>query len=95
MHKTELDEPFMREITMHEFEECPPESDTVTSYDRKCFRLYAMLLDADALGTEWSVAYELSFRRSIGEKKERARRQYSAHLERAKWMTISGYRQLL
>ena len=29
------------------------ESEAVTAYDRRCFKLYNMLLDADVAGIEW------------------------------------------
>ena len=80
---------------MQEFREYPPDSETVTPYDRQCFKLYIMLLEADAFGAVWDEAYEWAFGRDIGQIPEIARCQYFAHLKRAKWMTERGYRQLL
>lgn len=72
----------------------PPESDTVTAYDRRCFKLYIMLMDADVAGTEWSETYRQAFGREISKDRKRAHRQYLAHLERARWMAAVGYAQL-
>ena len=46
---------------MQEFREYPPDSETVTPYDRQCFKLYIMLLEADAFGAVWDEAYEPVF----------------------------------
>jgi len=78
-----------------ELKECPPASDTVTAYDRRCFKLYIMLLDADASGEEWSDAYKRVFGKSEIQNHERAFKHYQTHLKRAKWMTNTGYQQLL
>ncbi len=78
-----------------ETEEFPPESETVTAYDRQCFKLYITLLDADASGEEWSDAYKRIFGKSAIQNHKRAFKHYQAHLKRAKWMTTTGYLQLL
>ncbi|MCF6302159.1 MAG: DUF2285 domain-containing protein [Devosiaceae bacterium] len=76
-------------------EDFRPESKTVTAYDRQCFKLYIMLLDADASGEEWSDAYKRIFEKTAIQNHERAFQHYQAHLKRAKWMTTTGYQQLL
>jgi len=76
-------------------EEFPPVSEIVTAYDRQCFKLYTMLLDADDSKEEWSDAYKRIFEKSAIHNRERSFRQYQAHLKRAKWMTVTGYQQLL
>lgn len=73
----------------------PPESDTVTAYDRRCFKLYIVLIDADVAGTDWSDAYREAFGREIDKDREKAHRQYQAHLERARWMSAVGYKHLV
>jgi len=80
---------------MSEFRDRPDNSDVVTNYDRRCFKLYVMLIDADDYGAEWDDVYERAFGKKIGKDRERARSQYEAHLERARWMTNVGYRDLL
>ncbi len=86
---------FMKNSSMSDFLESPPESETVTTYDRQCFRLYLMLMDADDSGAEWQGTYEQVFGRAIGEERDKALCQYRAHLRRAQWMTTMGYRQML
>jgi len=76
-------------------EEYPPESEIVTAYDRRCFKLYIILLDADAAGVEWLDTYKGIFENYEENNKSRAYRHYHAHLKRAKWMTANGYLQLL
>jgi len=78
-----------------ELKEFPPESETVTTYDRHCFKLYIMLLDADASGEEWSDAYKRIFEKSAIQNHKRAFQHYQSHLKRAKWLTTTGYQQLL
>ena len=73
----------------------PLESEVVTAYDRRCFRLYVMLLDADAAGIEWLDTYRELFENCKENSKQSAYRYYQAHLKRAKWMTTIGYLQLL
>lgn len=79
---------------MPEFRDHPPESSTVTDYDRCCFQLYVMLIDADDSGVSWEEAYECAFGEEIGLQPENSKARYFSHLKRARWMTINGYRQL-
>ncbi len=76
-------------------EEYPPDSESVTIYDRRCFKLYAMLLEADANDVEWLKIYRELFENREDNNTESAYRHYQAHLRRAKWMTTTGYLQLL
>ncbi|MCP4098767.1 MAG: hypothetical protein GY748_21265 [Planctomycetaceae bacterium] len=66
------------------YREHPPDSDTVTAYDRQCFQLYIMLIDADASGTKWQETYREAFSLEVGEDHKRAQ-----------WMMAAGYTQLL
>ncbi|MEX0347381.1 MAG: hypothetical protein AB3N20_20840 [Rhizobiaceae bacterium] len=50
----------------------PPESDAVTAYDRRCFKLYIVLIDADVAGTDWSDAYREAFGREIDKDRKKA-----------------------
>lgn len=79
---------------MSEFRDRPDSAGLVTSYDRQCFKLYLMLIDAESAGAEWQEVYEDAFGRKIGENREEAKAQYEAHLKRARWMTRFGFRQL-
>ncbi len=76
-------------------EEYPSDSESVTAYDRRCYKLYVMLLDADAAGIEWLDTYRENFENCEENSKQNAYRHYHAHLKRAKWMTTTGYLQLL
>ena len=77
-----------------ELKECPPESETVTDYDRRCFKLYIMLLDADASSEEWSDACKRILEKNAIQNHECTFQQYQSHLKRAKWMAKTGYLQL-
>ena len=85
----------MKNSTLPRLDEFPPESESVTTYDRRCFKLYIMLLDADASCEDWRGAYKRIFEIAHIENQERSYRHYQAHLKRAKWMSATGYRQLL
>lgn len=80
---------------MFEFRDRTPADKEVTDYDRQCFKLYIMLIDADDSGAKWHEVYEGVFGMEIGEDREKAQAQYEAHLERARWMTTVGFSQLL
>lgn len=80
---------------MSEFRDRPDSAGFITPYDRQCFELYLMLIDAEDCGAEWQEVYEGAFGTEIGENPEEARAQYEAHLKRARWMTSVGFHQLL
>jgi hypothetical protein len=56
---------------------------------------YLRLLDADAAGADWREVAKLVLHIDPERDPERARRTWTSHLARAKWMRDSGYRQLL
>jgi hypothetical protein len=70
----------------------PPNSDTITDYDRAHLVTYLKLLDAKAMNIDWGVIARnvLDIEADI----ETARRAYAAHLARARWMTQMGYCEL-
>lgn len=80
---------------MDHFEPEPPADDALTAYDRQHLVTYLRLLDAAAEGADWEEVVEVIF--AIGPKADPAyaRRLYDSHLARARWMTTSGYRDLL
>lgn len=78
-----------------DFRDRPPDSDTLTDYDRDHFKLYIRLLDAEADGADWREAVEILFGIDPAAEPKRARIVHDAHLARAHWMTQHGYRQLL
>ena len=77
------------------FDNIAPVSDELTEYDRVHIKLYMRLLDAAADGAEWTEAVNVLFGIDPDQEPERARQVHDSHLARARWMTQSGYRQLL
>lgn len=76
-------------------EETPPSSDVITAYDRKHLTVYLRLLDADAAGATLEEVAPLILGIDAGREPERAERLHATHLIRARWLSASGYLQLL
>ncbi|MBG6200198.1 hypothetical protein IWQ48_001316 [Labrenzia sp. EL_13] len=72
-----------------------PDTDKLTDYDKKHFKLYMRLLDARADGADWTEAVQVLFGLDPVREPERTRRIHDSHLARAQWMTEHGYRHLL
>ncbi|WP_043161743.1 DUF2285 domain-containing protein [Bradyrhizobium sp. Ai1a-2] len=72
-----------------------PSDPTLTPYDREHAVTYMRLLDADADGADWREVAEIVLHIDPKREPERARRTYDSHLNRARWMSRHGYRQLL
>ncbi len=70
-----------------------PSSDNVTPYDREHFKLYLRLLDAEENDVHWKVAVEEIM--GLKSVESSSKSCWQSHLQRAKWMSNSGYRQLL
>jgi hypothetical protein len=81
-------------VTKAEYLERPPESASVTDYDREHMTLYLRLLDAASDGAAWEEAVSILFGIDPTAEPERARRVHDSHLARAKWMSQRGYREL-
>lgn len=77
------------------FDDIAPVSGELTEYDRAHIKLYMRLLDAADDGAEWTEAVNVLFGIDPDQEPERARKVHDSHLARARWMTQSGYRQLL
>ena len=77
------------------FDDIAPVSDELTEYDRAHIKLYMRLLDAADDGAEWAEVVNVLFGIDPVREPERARQVHDSHLARARWMTQSGYRQLL
>ena len=75
--------------------ETPPASDHLTEYDRSHVKTYLRLLDASAENADWREVATIVLGLDPSADPERARRVHAAHLERARWMTRTGYRDLL
>jgi hypothetical protein len=82
-------------MTTCTFQDRPPEGDNVTSYDESHLALYIRLLDAAAEGADWREAVQILFGLDPDQDPDRARRVHDSHLARARWMTKTGYRDLL
>lgn len=77
------------------FADEPPQSSSLTEYDREHLALYIRLLDAADEGAEWTEVVRVLFGLDPNRDGERARRIHDSHLARARWMTEHGYRDLL
>ena len=75
--------------------DAPPASDHLTDYDQSHLKTYLRLLDAAAENADWREVAAIVLGLAPEEDPERARRVHAAHLERARWMTRVGYRDLL
>ncbi|WP_299211549.1 DUF2285 domain-containing protein [uncultured Tateyamaria sp.] len=78
-----------------ELAEAPPESDSLTDYDRAQLKLYARLLDAQADEAALSEIAHHLFGINAEDEPERAKRIHDSHLARAHWVAEQGYRDLL
>lgn len=82
-------------MTVMTFQDRPPESDRLTAYDESHLALYIRLLDAAAEGADWREAVQILFALDPDRDPDRARMIHDSHLARARWMTTTGYRELL
>lgn len=82
-------------MTKADFQDRPPVSDRLTAYDEGHLITYIRLLDADAEGADWREAVHIIFGLDPARDPDRARIVHESHLARARWMTTTGYRQLL
>ena len=72
-----------------------PTSFQLTGYDEEHLVTYLRLLDADADGADWREVAEIVLHKDPVREPTSARKAWESHLARAKWMSASGYRQLL
>ena len=77
------------------FADLPPQSSSLTDYDRQHLALYVRLLDAAAEGADWTEVARILFGLDPERDGERARSVHDSHLARARWMAEHGYRDLL
>ena len=83
------------QATSPAIDEAPPASEHLTDYDRRHLKTYARLLDAEADQADWREAAAVVLGLDPAAEPERCERVHAAHLERARWMTRTGYRDLL
>lgn len=72
-----------------------PWADAITDYDEAHFVVYLRLLDASAEGASEEEMVRIVLGIDPAKEPERARRALASHLERARWMSESDYRDLL
>lgn len=73
----------------------PPQGPQLTTYDHEHMVLYLRLLDAERDGADWREAVQVLFGLDANDDPQRCQEIHAAHLARAKWMSESGYRELL
>jgi hypothetical protein len=72
-----------------------PSGEVLTPYDNDHLAIYLRLLDAAAEGADWTEAARIVLGMDPEREPERARASWESHLERARWLTEHGYRQLV
>jgi hypothetical protein len=72
-----------------------PSGPVLTAYDQEHLVTYLRLLDAEEDGADWREVARIVLHLDPDRESSRARRAFDTHLERARWMTRQGYRQLL
>jgi Uncharacterized conserved protein (DUF2285) len=73
----------------------PPVSPTVTEYDHAHHATYLRLLDADNEGADWQEVARVVLELDPIADPETAKAIWKRHLDRARWMSEQGYRQLI
>jgi hypothetical protein len=73
----------------------PPVSPTVTAYDHAHHATYLRLLDADNEGADWQEVARVVLELDPIANPETAKAIWKRHLDRARWMSEQGYRQLI
>jgi hypothetical protein len=82
-------------MTIPVFEDFPPDEPHVTPYDERHLKTYLRLLDAAEEGADWREVAQIIFGLDPQREPERARSVHDSHLARARWMSRSGYRDLV
>ena len=77
------------------FQMSPPDSKTLTEYDENHLTDYLRLLDADKENADWKEIVSIIFGIDPDEDESKAKAMHESHFERAKWISQSGYAQLL
>lgn len=69
----------------------PPQSASITDYDRKHFKLLMRLADAEDDGAPWQEAVRITLGIDVESDPDRARHIHDSHLARARWLIENGY----
>jgi len=75
--------------------EAAPTSAYLTDYDKSHMLIYIRLLDAALEGAMWEEVCSVLFGIDAAKEPQRARQTFDSHMERAKWFSRQGYRDLL
>ena len=67
----------------------------ITIYDEAHYVTYLRLLDAETDGADWREVARIVLHRDPAIEAERTRLCWRSHLDRARWMTKTGYRKIL
>lgn len=78
-----------------EVDDAAPTAVEITRYDQEHFVTYARLLDAETAGADWRAVVRLVLGRDPEHEPQLSRQCWESHLTRARWITTTGYRQLL
>ena len=77
------------------FNDIPPLTNRVNAYDEAHLAAYLCLLDAADEGADWREVAAIIFGLDVDADVQRAKQMHDSHLARARWMTETGYLQLL
>jgi Uncharacterized conserved protein (DUF2285) len=82
-------------MTIPVFQDHPPDEPHVTAYDERHLKTYLRLLDAAEEGADWREVVQIIFGLDPQHEPEHARSVHDSHLARARWMSRTGYRDLV
>lgn len=82
-------------MTTPQFDDQAPTGAAITPYDEARLVAYLRLLDAAAEGAPWQEAAQIVLGLDVTADPARAKAIHDSHLERARWIAQSGYRDLL
>ena len=82
-------------MTIPAFDDQPPDEPRMTSYDERHLQTYLRLLDAAEEGADWREVVQIIFGLDPQHELDRARSVHDSHLARARWMSRTGYRDLV
>ena len=72
-----------------------PDGDELTVYDEEHAVTYVRMLDAEPVRANWREVARIVLHIDPEAEADRARRAFDSQLSRAKWISRTGYRQLL
>lgn len=82
-------------VSIPSFDDQPPLTERVNSYDERHFVTYLRMLDAAKEEADWREVVSIVFGIDPAREPERSRTVYDSHMARAQWMTETGYLHLL